>query len=269
MVTLLHLSDLHFGAERPSVMLALDTLAQQLAPDMVVVSGDLTQRARPRQFAQARRFLAGLPAPQLLVPGNHDIPLFNLWARWRDPFRGFRLTFGAPDCREAAVPEVLALGINSASPRHRVNGVMDARQLAWVRQRLRESPPEQLRVVAIHHPLGMPEGAAHHDLLVDHQQFFAAQEVHQADIVLAGHNHYPGACALGAPHGQAPGVWSVLAGSAMSHRQRAGQPNSVNVLRYQPQARQRTCTLERWDYDEQAGGFRQVDATVLPLRDAG
>lgn len=78
MTRLIHLSDLHFGATTPALLDPLCEMVAELAPDMVVVSGDLTQRARPAQFAQAAAFMARLPAPVLAIPGNHDVPLWNL-----------------------------------------------------------------------------------------------------------------------------------------------------------------------------------------------
>jgi 3',5'-cyclic AMP phosphodiesterase CpdA len=87
MTRILHLSDTHFGTERPGVVEALIALAQTLSPQLIVVSGDITQRATRAQFASARRFLDALPpCPQLLLPGNHDVPLFALWQRAFSPY---------------------------------------------------------------------------------------------------------------------------------------------------------------------------------------
>src|SRR5215207_10870058 len=90
MRTIVHLSDLHFGAANPVLVSALIHDVRQLAPDVVAVSGDLTQRARRTQFRAARDFLEALPAPQVVVPGNHDVPLYNVFARFAMPLRGFR-----------------------------------------------------------------------------------------------------------------------------------------------------------------------------------
>src|SRR6185295_4473790 len=90
MRTIVHLSDIHFGRVDARLLAPLVRLVREIAPDLVAVSGDLTQRARRRQFQQARAFLDQLPAPQLVVPGNHDVPLFNVAARFADPYGGYR-----------------------------------------------------------------------------------------------------------------------------------------------------------------------------------
>ena len=90
MRTVVHLSDLHFGAADPAVVTGLLDCVARLQPHVVAVSGDLTQRARRGQFRRARAFLDALPQPQVVVPGNHDVPLYNLLLRFGDPLRGYR-----------------------------------------------------------------------------------------------------------------------------------------------------------------------------------
>ncbi|MGZ8265598.1 MAG: metallophosphoesterase, partial [Burkholderiales bacterium] len=94
MRTLVHLSDLHFGRVNEAVLGPLARRIGAIAPDVVVVSGDLTQRARKRQFRAARAFLDTLPTPQIVVPGNHDIPLYNVFARFLTPLRNYRRYIG-------------------------------------------------------------------------------------------------------------------------------------------------------------------------------
>src|SRR5436190_8754647 len=88
--TIAHLSDLHFGRVAPETLSPLRDAVASLRPDLVAVSGDLTQRARKRQFQQARDFLDSLPGPQVVVPGNHDVPLYNVLARWLWPLENYR-----------------------------------------------------------------------------------------------------------------------------------------------------------------------------------
>ena len=115
---LLHLSDLHFGRVNPGLVAPLLQAVQGLAPDLVVISGDLTQRARAAQFAQARDFLDRLGVPWLAVPGNHDIPLDRPVLRVLRPFGGYRRAI----CRDLApvadLPGLSVLGFNTATPRH-------------------------------------------------------------------------------------------------------------------------------------------------------
>src|SRR3954470_9400307 len=90
MRTLVHLSDLHFGRVDPALLDPLRELVQALAPDLVVVSGDLTQRARTEQFEAARGWLDSLPGPQIIVPGNHDIALYNVFRRFVHPLKRYK-----------------------------------------------------------------------------------------------------------------------------------------------------------------------------------
>ena len=90
---LLHLSDLHFGTERAGCIQAIQQFCQQYRPEAIVVSGDLTQRARFKQFYHCRQFLDSLHIPYLVVPGNHDIPLYHVWNRFFYPIVRYQSFF--------------------------------------------------------------------------------------------------------------------------------------------------------------------------------
>ena len=94
MRTIAHLSDLHFGATDPVLVSAVIDEVRRREPDVIAVSGDLTQRARRTQFIAAREFLSALPGPLVVVPGNHDVPLYNVIARFSSPLRGFHRHIG-------------------------------------------------------------------------------------------------------------------------------------------------------------------------------
>src|SRR5207248_6077307 len=114
--TVVHLSDLHFGREDPPVVAALVDAISALEPSVIVVSGDLTQRARRHQFLRARRFLDALPFARVVVPGNHDVPLFNLFARVVDPLGGYR-RYVTTDLTPTFVdPPVVVVGLNTTRP---------------------------------------------------------------------------------------------------------------------------------------------------------
>src|SRR3569832_1650921 len=90
MRTIAHISDLHFGRTDSAVLEGLKRAIVESKPDIVVVSGDLTQRAKRQEFVAAKRFLDALPRPQIVVPDNHDVPLYNVMARWLTPLTRFR-----------------------------------------------------------------------------------------------------------------------------------------------------------------------------------
>ena len=117
MSLVLHLSDTHFGTEQSEVCEALLHLALEVRPDVVILSGDITQRARREQFAAARRFLETLAAPvKLVIPGNHDIPLFNLAARLFNPYGNYRRAFGSELEPQFSSKDLLVIGVNTTRP---------------------------------------------------------------------------------------------------------------------------------------------------------
>lgn len=120
MGVLLHISDTHFGTEQPPVVEALVALAAQQRPDVVVLSGDITQRARPAQFRAAKACVERLGAPVLAIPGNHDIALLDLWARLTRPYARFSAVFGTDLEPVHASPDWLVVGVNTTrARRHR------------------------------------------------------------------------------------------------------------------------------------------------------
>lgn len=120
MGVLLHISDTHFGTEQAPVVEALVALAAQQRPDVVVLSGDITQRARPAQFRAAKACIERLGAPVLAIPGNHDIALFDLWARLTRPYARFSAVFGTDLEPVHASPDWLVVGVNTTrARRHR------------------------------------------------------------------------------------------------------------------------------------------------------
>ena len=129
MTVLLQISDPHFGTEQAPVVEALVALARQQRPDLLVLSGDITQRARPAQFRAARSFMDRLGGPLLAIPGNHDIPLLNLWARWKTPYAQHCAAFGAelePVFRSA---DMLVIGVNTTRAYRHANGEVSPAQI--------------------------------------------------------------------------------------------------------------------------------------------
>src|SRR6476659_4364619 len=114
MRTIVHLSDLHFGRVNPALLDPLRKTVKELEPDIVAISGDLTQRARSYQFQQARSFLDSLPKPQIVVPGNHDIPLHNVMARFLEPLTKYK-RYITEDLQPVYEDEEVAIvGVNTA-----------------------------------------------------------------------------------------------------------------------------------------------------------
>lgn len=276
MSVLLHLSDTHFGTERAQVIEALLALAARERPDLVVLSGDITQRARPAQFRAARAFVERLGAPLLAIPGNHDIALFDLWARTVQPYARYARAFGTDLEPVHASRELLVVGVNTTRAWRHKHGEVSPLQIDRVAALLRTARPQQLRVVVVHQPAAVcrPEDRRH--LLRGHHAALRAWAAAGADLVLGGHIHLPYTLA---PPGLARRLWVVQAGTAVSARTRPGFPNSVNIVRWHggpggrgadppgEDAGRGDCVIERWDYAADAHAFvRAVFTRLTPER---
>lgn len=262
MSVLAHISDPHFGTEQPCVVAALQRWIAEMAPQLVVISGDITQRARRSQFAAARTFVKQLAAPALVIPGNHDIALFNLFSRAIAPYAGYRRCFGRQLEPIWESPQWRVIGLNTTRPWRHTDGELSRRQIARVAALLRNARPGQRRVVVTHQPLLVTRAEDRHNLLHGHERALRAWSAAGADLFLGGHIHLPYVRSLRSDYPElAREAWVVQAGTAVSHRVRADIPNSVNLLRYGDTQR---CEVERWDYDVASARF--VRERALRLR---
>lgn len=264
MTLLLQISDTHFGTERPAVMEALLRLADELRPAIVVVSGDITQRARRSQFAAAKSFVSRIVTPAVVaIPGNHDIPLFNVFARLFYPYGGFQRAFGGQLEPEWESADFLVVCVNTTRAARHKDGEVSMAQINRVSHRLRAATPRQVRVVVTHQPVHVPKDSEIHNRLHGYDEAIAAWSQAGADIIMGGHIHLPYIAPL---HGHYERVsrrcWVVQAGTAVSHRVRKHQSNSVNVIRC-TQAFE--CVAERWDYSASSDSFTCVNAQPLHL----
>ncbi|GFO64999.1 metallophosphoesterase [Geomonas paludis] len=267
MTCLLHISDTHFGTEQPEVVVALLALARDHAPDLLVLSGDVTQRARRRQFRAARDFLEIVPAlATMVLPGNHDIPLFNLAARIFAPYRNYQEVLAEPLEAEFESDELLVLGVNSTRPRRHTVGEVSAAQVVRVAERLRQAGDRQLRVVVAHQPVRATRDSDRKNLLRGHEAAVRAWADAGADLILGGHIHLPHLRPLKEVFPDLPRrIWSVLAGTAVSSRVRGDVPNSVNLIHYSSTDDPPCCTVERWDFGP-PGRFLLAQRQLLLLQ---
>ena len=265
MTTLLHISDTHFGTEQPPVMAALAALAAQLSPDLLVLSGDITQRARPAQFAAARRFVDRLALPFVSIPGNHDLTVLNPLARLLAPYRGYRRAFGdvLEPVHESA--ELLVQCVKTTRWWRHIEGEVSPAQVERVARRLRRARPEQLRVVVVHQPVHVEGQVEAKHLLRGRVAALRSWAEAGADVVLGGHIHLPGVAELTPQGATGARIIVAQAGTAVSSRVRRGVPNSVNVIRHDPAGAAR-CAIERWDFTAERGVFQRVDTRDFELQ---
>ena len=233
MRTIVHLSDIHFGRTNRTVVKALIAFVNEIRPDLVAVSGDLTQRARSWQFQEARAFLDALPQPQIVVPGNHDVPLYNVLSRFLNPLDKYR-RYITGDLRPVYVDEEMTVvGVNTARSLTFKGGRINKRQVAWVRERLGGPSEKIVKVVVSHHPFDLPEGRRENELVGRAHMAMETLASCRADLFLAGHLHI-GHTSHTAKRYQIKGhsALVVQAGTATSTRGR-GETNSFNVVRLQ------------------------------------
>lgn len=228
-----HLSDIHFGGEHQAAVAGAARLIAETPPDLVAISGDLTQFGHAREFASAKAWVETLAPPVVVAPGNHDSPYFAVAQRIFTPFGRYRRAFGPTD-GAAVMNDALALvTVNTArGAQPRLNwskGVIAPRQVDRAIERLRSAAPGALKVVMCHHPLMEMIGAPMTGEVIGGEAACAAFSAGGVDLILSGHVHAP--FALPAPCGDKR-TWAVGAGT-LSVRER-GVPPGFNLIEIDP-----------------------------------
>jgi 3',5'-cyclic AMP phosphodiesterase CpdA len=252
--SIVHLSDTHFGRVNPHVIPPLIEAVTRLTPDLVAVSGDLTQRARPHEFREARAFLDRLPSPQIVVPGNHDVPLHNVAARFLQPLRQYRRHI-TDDLRPYFHDEEMAvLGVNTARSLTIKDGRINDAQVAWMSERLSACKPGVVKIIVTHHPFDLPSGHDERNLVGRARMAMDAFARCGADVFLAGHLHVSHTSHSAARYKiSGHSALVVQAGTVASDRGR-GEENSFNLLRIDwPQ-----IAVERYEWQPKSAEFARV-----------
>ena len=268
MTRLLQISDMHFGTEQPNVMAALLALSNDKKPEVLVVSGDITQRATAKQFKDAKAFCDRLGIAQMIsLPGNHDIPLFNLFARVLHPYAAYQKAFGQALEPVLITPALCLATVNTTRWWRHKNGEVSTAQIDRVCQQLSRASPQQLRVVVVHQPVHVLRPQDEHDRLRGWEPAVRAWAAAGADIVMGGHIHLPYVRELSCTvSGLKRRMWCVQAGTAVSSRIRREAPNSVNLLEFEVDTDGLRCWVERWDYQKVGSSFELAHTSVLDLQ---
>lgn len=233
MRTMAHISDLHFGRVDERLLGPLRDALARARPDLIVVSGDLTQRARHSQFAQAKAFLDSIPFPRLVIPGNHDIPLYDVLERVSRPLDRYARWFGSEKVPFHVDDTFAVIGFNTTWRWSVQDGRLRTSQFDKARTLFSGVPAGVLRIVVTHHPLtGGREGSDGKGLLRADRALKAFASL-GVDLFLSGHRHVAGL--FDSTHVvEVPGYNALLveAGTATSDRVR-GEENAFNVITYE------------------------------------
>ncbi len=230
MLTIVQGSDVHFGKPHlPRVAAAFRDLVRGAEPDVIVLAGDLTQRAKVREYRQAREYIDALPdVPVIVTPGNHDIPLYRVLERLFSPLRNYRTYITADLDSSTRIDGAVFVSVCSAEP-HRaiVNGRLRERQLAFAARIFQECPPEDVRILVTHHPLARPPDGGSDHILPGSADLLERFREMGVELILSGHLHrgYVVQSCGGA-------IAHIHSGTAMSNRGRMAEKgrNSLNVL---------------------------------------
>jgi 3',5'-cyclic AMP phosphodiesterase CpdA len=233
MPRLVHLSDLHFGAHDERLVGAVERRIDELKPDLVVISGDFTQRARTEQFREACQFLERLQHSGhevLGVPGNHDVPLYDVLRRFLSPLARYRRFIDDNLCPFVELPGIAVLGINTARSLTFKDGRINREQVTFIRDTFSRTPSDTFRILVTHHPLFALEVAGEKERAIGRQEL-ALDAIQEAgvDMLLAGHNHHASTHSASDLVTRAGGALVVQAGTATSTRLRE-QEQSFNTV---------------------------------------
>ncbi|MFL6720682.1 MAG: metallophosphoesterase family protein [Sphingomonas sp.] len=251
MARLVHLSDLHFGAHDPRLVEAVAEQVDELKPDLVVISGDFTQRARTEQFREACEFLEDLRErghEVLGVPGNHDVPLYDVLRRFLSPLARYRRFIDETLCPFIELRGLAVLGVNTARSLTFKDGRLNAAQVEFIRETFARTTSEVVRILVSHHPLLALKVGEEVERAVGRQEMaLDAVEQSGVDMLLAGHNHHASSQEASDLVTRAGGVLVVQAGTATSTRVRE-QEQSFNRIDIAEGCA--TITVHGWDGDE-------------------
>ena len=187
--TIIHISDPHYGTEEKAIADQLIKEINETEPDVVVVSGDLTQRATAHQFKKAKRLLDSINAPKVIIPGNHDIPLFNIFERFLDPYGNYRKYISKEQYPKFISDEIVIVGVNSCTPFRSQSGRIKDEDIEYLKNFFAEIDPHKMRGVIVHHNIFPFEGMKGNSALVNADSFLSAMIRCGIDLIFAGHLH--------------------------------------------------------------------------------
>lgn len=266
MRTIVQISDLHFGAILEPTLEPLVAFLAGLSPDLTIISGDLTQRASSEQFRQARDYLKKLPSPQLVIPGNHDIPLYNVLRRFLSPLDCYDEFISRDHNPSFIDDEIAVVAINSARSLTFKGGEIEQPQLQNAMTQLSGATNHQVRIVVTHHPFDLPVGLSGVAIVGGAENAVKTLSTAHVDLYLTGHLHlvHRASASVFVPNYNAT---LLGAGTATSTRAR-GETNSLFVFRIDHTKTADAIVAETHSWNAARNCFELTDTRSLPRTSA-
>jgi 3',5'-cyclic AMP phosphodiesterase CpdA len=247
MKTVVQISDLHFGRTDERIVNSLKKIIHSLSPDVLVVSGDLTQRAKNTEFLQAQEFLNNFKYPKIIVPGNHDVPLYNIWKRFVKPYKKFSSLIETSLTPFYSDNEIAVLGLNTSRSLTFKGGRINGKQLTYLKQKISSLDEKLIKILVLHHPLKEIGSKGNLKALFDLK----------IDIFLSGHLHAGDIRNLSHPTSNHSAI-IAQAGTATSLRYR-GEPNTFNVIIIE----EGSIVVQPYTFSEEQGEFVKVKSLTF------
>jgi 3',5'-cyclic AMP phosphodiesterase CpdA len=263
---IVHISDVHFGTADPAMVELVVARVNALAPDVLIVSGDLTQRAKTKEFKQARAFLDRMPFPQIVVPGNHDVPLYNVVDRFLHQLDKYEKFITSDLLPTFIDDEIAVVGVSTARSFTIKGGRISDEQIGFIQEQFRGLHENMLKIVVTHHPFDLPDGHDEDDVVGHAEKAMPMIADCGGDVFLAGHLHVSNIETTAKRYTLDNGRIALIiqAGTATSARVR-GEPHSFNTIEFDhPWLR-----VERLECRDVAKGFLPAEHKIYRQTENG
>lgn len=243
--TIIHISDLHFGRERAHVQKVLLEEIDKHSPDLIIISGDFTQRAKTREFIKAKKFLDSLKYPYFVIPGNHDLPVYNFFRRLIFPWKKWNKFINLP-LESTYENEYLAIyGVNSNNvfgvAFDVARGAISFAKKIIIRNYFEKIPDNKLKIVVAHHPFWLPDEQMFRHLIKGRDRAMEYFNIGGVDMILGGHIHLSYVKLF-------KNIIISHAGTSISNRLIKNNNNSFNIIK----GNNSKLFVELYEYDEES-----------------